>query len=97
MLYLAQVHLFEYYSGVQHATVGLLLDTWRPYTRPIYTAPVEAVSRTDSGDGDVDTGAGGKAGDAKDDDDASSVASDHSSDSEGKGEWAGLAMFAWDC
>ena len=37
MLYLAQVHMYEYYSGVQHTSVGELLDTWRPYTRPAYT------------------------------------------------------------
>lgn len=29
--------MYEYYSGVQHASVGELLDTWRPYTRPAYT------------------------------------------------------------
>jgi hypothetical protein len=45
VLYLAQVHLYEYYSGVQHASIGEMLDTWRPYSRPTYTGP-EATLRS---------------------------------------------------
>jgi hypothetical protein len=47
VFYLAQVHWYEYYSGMQHDSVGELLDNWRPYTRPQYEP--ESLS------GDVDT------------------------------------------
>jgi hypothetical protein len=47
VFYLAQVHWYEYYSGVQHDSVGALLDNWRPYTRTQY--------EPESFGGDVDT------------------------------------------